>query len=144
MSASATAFAGSGHGILTGMRKRPRSTAGDPMTLGNMRANGVRSLDVSCWQCHHRTILRADPWPDDVPVPSFGHTHGVHPMWHYWCRRPAEPAGAARAGDAEGGGAADQRRAFRLQDSRADWHHHGDHRCDGCGEGNEARVTDAA
>jgi hypothetical protein len=22
------------------------------MTLGNMRANGVRSLDVSCWQCH--------------------------------------------------------------------------------------------
>jgi hypothetical protein len=28
--------------------------ASDPMTLGNMRANGVRSLDVSCWQCHHR------------------------------------------------------------------------------------------
>jgi uncharacterized protein YjbJ (UPF0337 family) len=23
------------------------------MTLGNMRANGVRSLDLSCWQCHH-------------------------------------------------------------------------------------------
>jgi ssDNA-binding Zn-finger/Zn-ribbon topoisomerase 1 len=22
------------------------------MTLGNMRANGVRSLDVSCWLCH--------------------------------------------------------------------------------------------
>jgi hypothetical protein len=30
------------------------------MTLCNMRANGVRSLDVSCWQCHHRTILCAD------------------------------------------------------------------------------------
>ena len=29
------------------------------MTLGNMRANGVRSLDVSCWQCHHRAILSA-------------------------------------------------------------------------------------
>jgi hypothetical protein len=42
------------------------------MTLGNMRANGVRSLDVSCWQCHHRTILSADPWPDHVPVPAFG------------------------------------------------------------------------
>jgi hypothetical protein len=26
----------------------PRSAAGDPMTLGNMRANDVRSLDVSC------------------------------------------------------------------------------------------------
>jgi len=25
-----------------------------------MRANGVRSLDVTCWQCHHRAILSAD------------------------------------------------------------------------------------
>jgi hypothetical protein len=63
------AFAESGHGILTGMSTRPRSQAGDPMTLGNMRANGVRSLDVSCWQCHHRAILSADPWPDEVSVP---------------------------------------------------------------------------
>jgi hypothetical protein len=38
------------------------------MTLGNMRANGVRSLDVCCWQCHHRAFLSADPWPDHVPV----------------------------------------------------------------------------
>jgi hypothetical protein len=44
----------------------------EPMTLGNMRANDVRSLDVCCWVCHHRTILSADPWSDDVPVPSFG------------------------------------------------------------------------
>jgi hypothetical protein len=29
----------------------------EPMTLGNMRANGVRSPDVSCWNCHHRAIL---------------------------------------------------------------------------------------
>jgi hypothetical protein len=42
------------------------------LTLGNMRANGVRSLDVSCWQCRHRAILSADPWPDHVRVPSFG------------------------------------------------------------------------
>ena len=48
------------------------SPAGDPMTLGNMRANGVRSLDVSCWQCHHRAILSADGWPDHVLVPTFG------------------------------------------------------------------------
>jgi hypothetical protein len=34
----------------------------EPMTLGNVRANGVRSLDVSCWLCHHRAI----------PVPAFG------------------------------------------------------------------------
>jgi hypothetical protein len=28
----------------------------EPMTLGNMRANGVRSLDVSCWICHYRAV----------------------------------------------------------------------------------------
>ena len=44
----------------------------EPMTLGNMRANGVRPLDVSCWLCHHRTILSADRWSEDVPVPAFG------------------------------------------------------------------------
>jgi hypothetical protein len=37
-----------------------------------MRANGVRSLDVSCWLGHRRTILSADPWPDHMPVPAFG------------------------------------------------------------------------
>jgi hypothetical protein len=44
----------------------------EPMTLGNMRANGVRSLDVCCWVCHHRAIMSADPWSDNVPVPTFG------------------------------------------------------------------------
>jgi hypothetical protein len=72
MSATAAAFAETGHGILADMSTRPRSQAGPPMTLGNTRANGVRSLDVSCWQCHHRTILSADPWSDHVPMPSFG------------------------------------------------------------------------
>jgi hypothetical protein len=72
MSAMVAALAESGHGILTGMGTRPRSAPGDPMTLGNMRANGVWSLDVSCWQCHHRRIMSADQWPDHVPVPSFG------------------------------------------------------------------------
>jgi hypothetical protein len=42
------------------------------MTLGNMRAQGVRSLSVSCWQCHHDGVLSVDSWPDDVYVPSFG------------------------------------------------------------------------
>jgi hypothetical protein len=44
----------------------------EPMTLGNMHADRVWSLDVCCWECHHRTILSADPWPDHVPVPAFG------------------------------------------------------------------------
>jgi hypothetical protein len=57
------------YGILPGTGTRPRSQAG---TLGNMRANGVRSLAVSCHLCHHAAVLSADSWPDQVPVPTFG------------------------------------------------------------------------
>jgi hypothetical protein len=44
----------------------------EPMDLGNMRANGVRSLAIYCHQCHHETIISADHWPGDLTVPSFG------------------------------------------------------------------------
>jgi hypothetical protein len=44
----------------------------EPMTPGNMRDLGARSLDVSCWNCHHRAVLSADSWPDHVAVPTFG------------------------------------------------------------------------
>jgi hypothetical protein len=37
------------------------------MTLGNVRANGVRTLHVSCPLRRHRAILSADPWPSHVP-----------------------------------------------------------------------------
>jgi hypothetical protein len=43
-----------------------------PMTLGNMRAHGVRGLYVTCTACGHHTEVNVDAWPDDVPVPSFG------------------------------------------------------------------------
>ena len=42
------------------------------MSVGHMRANGVLSLDVSCWDCHYRAIMIAYLWPDHVPVPTFG------------------------------------------------------------------------
>jgi hypothetical protein len=42
------------------------------MTLGNMRQNGVRGLDVTCLHCGYHTDVNVDAWPDDVPVPSFG------------------------------------------------------------------------
>jgi hypothetical protein len=51
-----------GANILPGMSTRPRSQAGPPMTLGN--TNGVRSLDVSCWLCHHRTIDARPNWQE--------------------------------------------------------------------------------
>jgi hypothetical protein len=42
------------------------------MTLGNMRAQGVRSLSVSCWLCRRGAVLAVDRWSDGAPVPSFG------------------------------------------------------------------------
>ena len=44
----------------------------EPITPGNMRQLGVRSLDASCWNCDHQAVLSADRWPDDVAVPTFG------------------------------------------------------------------------
>jgi hypothetical protein len=62
-----------------------------------MRANGVRSLDVSCWLGHRQTILSADPWPDHMPVPAFG----PRMVCHYNGRvalRPPHRAGQAHCG----------------------------------------------
>ena len=44
------------------------------MTLGNMRANGVRSLLVNCSNvnCRHEAIVNVDGLSDDIPVPSLG------------------------------------------------------------------------
>ena len=45
-----------------------------PMTLANMRANGVRTLAVS-WAgagCHHDAVINFDAFGDDVAVPAFG------------------------------------------------------------------------
>ena len=64
-----------------------------PMTLGNMRANGVRTLGVWCsglgW-CHHG-VVDVERYGDDVPVPWFeprmrcercGHLGGdARPNW---------------------------------------------------------------
>jgi hypothetical protein len=43
-----------------------------PMDLANMRANGVRLLDVQCNQCRHRVILNVNHLSGDLAVPSFG------------------------------------------------------------------------
>jgi hypothetical protein len=38
----------------------------EPMDLANMRANGVRSLDVQCHNCRHRVIVNVDHLPGDI------------------------------------------------------------------------------
>jgi hypothetical protein len=44
------------------------------MTLGNMRANGVRTLDAWCQArgCNHHSVVDVSELADDVPVPSIG------------------------------------------------------------------------
>jgi hypothetical protein len=45
-----------------------------PMTLANMRENGVRSLAITCgavW-CHHDAVIDVSAYPDRMTVPSFG------------------------------------------------------------------------
>jgi hypothetical protein len=44
--------------------------SGHPMTLGNMRANGVRSLFVCCPPCHRDTDLNVDAYDAKIPVPA--------------------------------------------------------------------------
>ena len=45
---------------------------GPPMTLANMRENGVRSLWVVCPLCHHEAVVNVDGFGPDVAVPAFG------------------------------------------------------------------------
>ena len=42
---------------------------GPPMTLANMRALGVFSVDASC-ACGRETSVRVDALPDDLAVPD--------------------------------------------------------------------------
>jgi hypothetical protein len=50
----------------------PNRYRGPPMTLANMRENGVRSLSVTCELCHHEAVMKVDAFDDTVPVPAFG------------------------------------------------------------------------
>jgi hypothetical protein len=45
---------------------RPERYRGPPMTLANMREQGVRSLSVSCCLYHHGAVLIADRWRDET------------------------------------------------------------------------------
>ena len=49
-----------------------RNAPPPPMTLANMRENGVRSLSVTCELCHHEAVMNVDAFDDAVPVPAFG------------------------------------------------------------------------
>src|SRR5580700_8178532 len=50
------------------IKRRPVSYQGPPVTLGHIRAHGVRRLLIYCSTgfCHHSAVVDADRWPDDT------------------------------------------------------------------------------
>jgi hypothetical protein len=51
------------------VQRRARDRDGsiiEPMTLANMRENGVRSISATCETCQHEAILDVGRWPADM------------------------------------------------------------------------------
>ena len=51
-------------------RRRP-AYQGPPVTLGDIRAHGVRRLLIYCSEgpyCHHSALVDADRWPDETAL----------------------------------------------------------------------------
>ena len=49
-----------------------RSNPGPPMTLANMRQNGVRAVTATCEACGHSADVNVDVLPETVTVPKAG------------------------------------------------------------------------
>jgi hypothetical protein len=48
----------------------PREKPGPPMTLGNMRKNGVRAVIAACQACGHKADVNVDALPETIFVPE--------------------------------------------------------------------------
>ena len=69
-----------------------RSNPGPPMTLSNMRANGVHAVSAACEACGHKADVSVDALPETVTVPKAGprlrcsrcggKTISTRPAWH--------------------------------------------------------------
>ena len=66
--------------------------ASPPMTLSNMRANGVHAVTATCEACGHKADVNVDALPESVTVPGAGNrlrcsqcggkTISTRPAWH--------------------------------------------------------------
>jgi transposase len=77
------------------MASNPKHPPGPPMTLGNMRRQGVRSLIAYCLNdaCRHQAVIDVSSYPGDTPVTWFrskvkcakcgarNNRIDVHPHW---------------------------------------------------------------
>jgi hypothetical protein len=68
------------------------SKPGPPMTLANMRQNGVRAVTATCEACGRSADVNVDALPETVTVPKAGQrlrcssrggkTISTRPAWH--------------------------------------------------------------
>ena len=75
-----------------------RSNPGPPMTLANMRLNGVRLVTASCANCGRSADVNVDALPETLTVPEAGRrlrcsqcgakTISTRPAWHTGTQRP--------------------------------------------------------
>ncbi len=58
-----------------------------PMTLGNMRSQGIRSIDAYCeaTRCGHEATLHVNALPDDLPVPDVSLKLPISTPALTWC-----------------------------------------------------------
>ena len=78
-----------------------RSKPGPPMTLANMRLNGVRAVIASCANCGRSADVNVDLLPETLTVPETGKrlccsvcgakTKPTRPAWHTGSQRPGTP-----------------------------------------------------
>ena len=78
-----------------------RSKPGPPMTLANMRANGVRAVSAACEACDRSADVNVDALPGHIYVPEAGlrlrcsqyggKTISTRPAWHMGSQRPGVP-----------------------------------------------------
>jgi hypothetical protein len=77
-----------------------RTNPGPPMTLANMRQNGVRAVTATCEACGREADVNVDALPETVTVPKAGQrrrcsqcggkTILTRPAWHT-ARRAGAP-----------------------------------------------------
>jgi hypothetical protein len=53
-------------------RRGRKTPPGPPMTLANMRMNGVRAVIATCEACGHTADVNVDALPERVTVPEAG------------------------------------------------------------------------
>jgi hypothetical protein len=49
-----------------------RAPPGPPMSLANMRQNGVRAVTAQCQACNHQADINVDELPESVHVSQVG------------------------------------------------------------------------